>query len=55
LLRVTDLFFQGDITDLAVSSGNTLVASASNDYSIRVVRSTFASHPKVEVFLVKRL
>jgi PH-interacting protein len=46
---------EGDITDLAVSSGNTLVASASNDYSIRVVRSTFASRPKVEVFLVKRL
>ncbi len=55
MLRATDLFFQGDITDLAVSSGNTLVASASNDYSIRVVRSTFTSQPKVEVFLVKRL
>ncbi|KAK4372430.1 hypothetical protein RND71_007814 [Anisodus tanguticus] len=29
---------QGDITDLAVSSNNALVASASNDYSIRVWR-----------------
>lgn len=30
---------KGDITDLAVSSNNALVASASNDYSIRVVSS----------------
>lgn len=29
--------FQGDITDMAVSSRNSLVASASNDHSIRVV------------------
>ncbi|KAF3787523.1 Bromodomain and WD repeat-containing protein 1 [Nymphaea thermarum] len=29
---------EGDITDLAVSSNNTLVASASNDFIIRVVR-----------------
>lgn len=29
---------QGDITDLAVSSNNALVASASNDFVIRVVR-----------------
>lgn len=28
---------QGDITDLAVNLNNTLVASASNDYNIRVV------------------
>lgn len=30
--------YQGDITDLSVSSNNAVVASASNDYSIRVVR-----------------
>lgn len=29
---------KGDITDLAVSSNNALVASASNDFVIRVVR-----------------
>ena len=29
---------KGDITDLAVSSNNALVASASNDFFIRVVR-----------------
>jgi hypothetical protein len=31
---------KGDITDLAVSSNNAVVASASNDYSIRVVSSS---------------
>lgn len=30
---------KGDITDLAVSSNNTVVASASNDFAIRVVSS----------------
>lgn len=30
---------KGDITDLAVSSNNAVVASASNDFSIRVVRT----------------
>ena len=30
-------FLKGDITDLAVSSNNALVASASNDFIIRVV------------------
>lgn len=30
-------YFKGDITDLAVNFNNTLVASASNDYIIRVV------------------
>jgi len=32
---------KGDITDLAVSSNNVLVASASNDFVIRVVSSIF--------------
>lgn len=32
---------KGDITDLAVSSNNVLVASASNDFVIRVVSSVF--------------
>lgn len=37
------LMMQGDITDLAVNINNSLVASASNDYNIRVVSILFAS------------
>jgi len=42
---VNENLFQGDITDLAVSSNNALVASASNDFVIRVV-SFLVLYPK---------
>ena len=38
------ILLKDDITDLAVSSNNALVASASNDYSIQVVRTPFSLH-----------
>lgn len=41
---------QGDITDLAVSSNNVLVASASNDFIIRVVRIPYMK-PSMFCFL----
>lgn len=38
---------QGDITELSVSSGNSLVASASNDCTIRVVSLSMLSSIQV--------
>lgn len=37
------LCLKGDITDLAVSSNNAVVASASNDFVIRVVRIPYVT------------
>lgn len=37
ILSAHQIELKGDITDLAVSSNNALVASASNDFVIRVV------------------
>lgn len=42
---------KGDITDLAVSSNNALVASASNDFSIRVVRTWFTKQMILNHFI----
>lgn len=45
------LFIKGDITDLAVNANNTLVASASNDCIIRVVRFLFWQISLILLFL----